>query len=138
MNLLLDTVTFLWWVTDSPDLSARATDLIGDSSRRVFLSPVSVWEIVVKHTLGRLPLPEDPASFIPRLRADSGFEELPLGEEAVLQLLRLPALHLHRGGRDRLRGDQFFLENKFYSVREWLKPARWTSPVWSDTHLDAR
>jgi PIN domain nuclease of toxin-antitoxin system len=93
MNLLLDTVTFLWWVTDSPDLSARATDLIGDSSRRVFLSPVSVWEIVVKHTLGRLPLPEDPASFVPRLRADSGFEELPLGEEAVLQLLRLPALH---------------------------------------------
>lgn len=93
MNVLLDTVAFLWWVTDDRQLSPEAIGLIGDSSRRVFLSPVSVWEIVVKHGLGRLPLPEDPAILVPRLRADHGFEELPLTEGAVLQLGRLPVLH---------------------------------------------
>ncbi len=93
MNLLLDTVAFLWWVTDDPALSAQAAAPIRDPSRRVFLSPVPVWEIVVKHALGKLPLPEDPASLVPRLRADHGFEELPLTEGAVLQLQRLPALH---------------------------------------------
>ena len=93
MNLLLDTVAFLWWVTDDPSLSARALDLIRDPSLRVYLSPVSVWEIALKHSLGKLPLPEDPASLVPRLRAQAGFEELPLTEGAVLQLLRLPALH---------------------------------------------
>jgi PIN domain nuclease of toxin-antitoxin system len=93
MNLLLDTAPFLWWVTDDPALSDRAADLIRDPSREVFLSPVSVWEIVVKHSLGKLPLPEDPASLIPRLRTESGFEELPLTEGAVFQLQRLPSLH---------------------------------------------
>ncbi len=93
MNLLLDTVAFLWWVTDDPALSAQAAALIRDPSRRVFLSPVSVWEIVVKHALGKLPLPEEPATLVPRLRSDHGFEELPLTEAAVLQLNRLPALH---------------------------------------------
>jgi len=93
MNVLLDTVTFLWWVTDDPALSPEAAELIRDPTRRVFLSPVSAWEIVVKNALGRLPLPEDPASLIPRLRKDHGFEELPLTEGAVLQLGRLPTLH---------------------------------------------
>jgi len=93
MNVLLDTVVFLWWVTDDRALSAEAAALIRDSSRRVFLSPVSVWEIVVKHALGKLPLPEDPATLVPQLRKAHGFEELPLTEASVLQLQRLPALH---------------------------------------------
>lgn len=93
MNLLLDTATFLWWVTDDPALSQRAEELIRDPSRRVFLSPVSIWEIVLKHTLGRLPLPEDPTALLPGIRAEHGIEELPLTEGAVLQLTRLPALH---------------------------------------------
>ena len=93
MNILLDTVTFLWWVTDDDGLSVGASDFIKDPTRRVFLSPVSTWEIVVKHAMGKLPLPEDPVSLIPRLRRDHGFEELPLSEGAVLQLPRLPSLH---------------------------------------------
>ena len=93
MNVLVDTVAFLWWVTGDPALSPQAEDLIRDHSRRVFLSPVSVWEIVVKYALGKLPLPEDPSTLIPRLRTDHGFQELPLTEGAVLQLRRLPGLH---------------------------------------------
>ncbi len=93
MNVLLDTVTFLWWVTDDDELSAGASDFIRDPTRRVFLSPVSTWEIVVKHAMGKLPLPGDPMSLIPKLRTDHGFEELPLTEGAVLQLPRLPSLH---------------------------------------------
>jgi PIN domain nuclease of toxin-antitoxin system len=93
VNVLLDTVSFLWWVTDDPALSTAAADLIRDPSREVFLSPVSVWEIVVKHALGKLPLPEAPDSLVPRLRTDHGIKELPLTEGAVLQLPRLPPLH---------------------------------------------
>ena len=83
----------VWWVTDDPSLSDDAAGLIRDPSRRVFLSPVSVWEIVVKNALGKLPLPEDPRSLIPRLRGESGFQELTLTEKAVLQLPRLLDLH---------------------------------------------
>ena len=93
MNLLLDTVTFLWWVTGDSRVTERAFALVRDPSRHVYLSQVSVWEIAVKHALGKLPLPEDPVGLIPRLRADHGFEELPLKEGAVLPLLRLPLPH---------------------------------------------
>ena len=93
MKLLLDTCTFLWIVTADDHLSTRARDLVVDGSNEVFLSAVSTWEVAVKHTLGRLPLPEPPERYIPRLRQDHGIDSLPLEEETTLYLGRLPVLH---------------------------------------------
>lgn len=93
MRVLLDTCTFLWVLTDAPELSERAREVFQDPANEVFLSSVSVWEIVVKYALGRLPLPEPPERFVPLMRAAHEIEPLPLEEEAVLQLHRLPKLH---------------------------------------------
>ncbi len=38
MRALLDTHTFLWWITDRPQLSARVGEIIGDGSNELFLS----------------------------------------------------------------------------------------------------
>ena len=93
MRILLDTSTFLWIITDSPGLSPRAQELFVDPANEVYLSSVSSWEIAVKHSLGRLPLPEPPERFVPAQRKDHGIEPLPLDEEAALHLVRLPLLH---------------------------------------------
>lgn len=93
MRLLLDTCTFLWIITDSPDLSPGARELFADQGNEVFLSVASTWEIVVKHRLGRLPLPEQPRLFLPRQRRQHGIHSLPIEEDAVLQLSRLPDYH---------------------------------------------
>lgn len=93
MRLLLDTCTFLWIIVDSPELSARSRALFLDPSNEVYLSAVSVWEIAVKHALGRLPLPETPRRFVPAQRERHGIESLALHEEAVLQLPQLPEYH---------------------------------------------
>ncbi len=93
MKILLDTCTFLWIITDAADLSTTARQLFADPGNEVFLSSVSTWEIAVKHALGRLPLPEPPASFIPFERKRHAIESLPLGEQATLHLAKLPALH---------------------------------------------
>ena len=93
MRILLDTCTFLWVASGSPELSARACETFETADNEVYLSPVSAWEIAVKHALGRLPLPEPPDSYVPRLRIDHGIEVLPLDEESALHLARLPALH---------------------------------------------
>ena len=58
MRLLLDTCTFLWILAESPQLSSEALDLFTAPENEVYLSSVSTWEIAVKHSLGRLPLPE--------------------------------------------------------------------------------
>ena len=93
MRLLLDTCTFLWAVFSPELLSAKAKALFTDPGNEVFLSVVSSWEIAVKHSLGRLPLPEPPAQFVPRQREAHGIDSLPLDEEAALHVSRLPRLH---------------------------------------------
>ena len=60
MNILLDTCSFLWIVSDSPELSLTARRLFEDPANDVYLSVASAWEIIVKHNLGKLPLPELP------------------------------------------------------------------------------
>jgi PIN domain nuclease of toxin-antitoxin system len=93
LKLLLDTCTFLWAIEGGGELSPTAREVLVDPAHDVFLSAVSVWEITIKHGLGRLPLPEPPERYIPAQRTTRGITALPLDEDAVLQLPRLPALH---------------------------------------------
>jgi PIN domain nuclease of toxin-antitoxin system len=93
MKILLDTCTFLWVITNAPQLSNPARELFADPANKVYLSAVSTWEIAIKHALGRLPLPEPPGRFIPEQRQQHGVEALPLEEEATLYLGRLPKHH---------------------------------------------
>lgn len=92
MNLLLDTCTFLRIVRDS-QLSATARTLFSEPSHTIYLSAVSVWEIAVKHRLGRLPLAEPPHQYIPNERTKHDITALDLTESAVLELRRLPQHH---------------------------------------------
>lgn len=93
MKLLLDTCTFLWVLLDAPQLSDDARRLFRDPGNEVLLSSVSAWEIAVKYTLGRLPLPEPPERYVPRQRDAHGIASLPLDEDAALHVARLPNLH---------------------------------------------
>ena len=59
MRLLLDTHLLLWWLEGNPSLSAQARKMIGDPENTVFVSAVSLWEIWLKQSLGKLRLPAD-------------------------------------------------------------------------------
>lgn len=93
MKLLIDTSTFLWFITADKQLSEAAAAAIRSPENDVWLSAVSFWEILVKHRLGRLPLPESPSSYIPKQRKRHGLSSLPLREKAMTHLPKLPALH---------------------------------------------
>ena len=93
MRILLDTCTFLWLITDAPELSDLAREVFVNPGNEVFLSVVSTWEIAIKHAIGRLPLPEAVEKFIPAQREGHGVSSLALEEEAALHLARLPEMH---------------------------------------------
>lgn len=93
MNLLLDTVAFLWILEDSKEIGADVRSILENAENRTFLSAASAWEIAVKHRLGKLPLPEPPEELVPRQRELRGIEPLAIAEEAVLRLKQLPDLH---------------------------------------------
>ena len=93
MKLLLDTHIFLWYITGDPRLPAIVLPLIRDPDNEIYLSPVSVWEIIVKHQLGKLPMPQPPATYAPQQRQRHQIKSLPLDENSVTNLGQLPALH---------------------------------------------
>ena len=82
MRLPLDTHIFLWYISIDPRLPATFQSAIREPSNDVYLSAVSIWEAVVKHGLGKLPLPAPPADYLPRQREAHGIAALPTDEEA--------------------------------------------------------
>ena len=86
MRILLDTHLLLWWLDASPSLSAQASETIRDPENTVFVSAVSLWEIWLKQSLGKLRLPVD---FTERLAAEP-FESLPLTASHTRPVSLLP------------------------------------------------
>ena len=93
MRCLLDTCTFLWIVAGAKELSPAAKEIFTNPANEILLSAVSVWEISVKHALGKLPMPSAIERFILDQRERHGIAALPLNERAVLHLHKLPLLH---------------------------------------------
>ena len=100
MKILLDTCAFLWLTTDAPELSDKAKILFQNTSNAVYLSSVSVWEIIVKHQMGKLPLPSAADDFIKQQCEKHFVKYLSLDEKAVFNLSRLP--NHHRDPFDRM------------------------------------
>ena len=92
MKCLLDTCTFLWIIAGATELSPAAKELFANPANEVLLSVVSVWELSVKHALGKLPLPSAIERFVVEQRKRHGIAALLLHEQAVLHLHKLPAL----------------------------------------------
>ena len=93
MRLLLDTHVFLWYITGDANLSDSHKNAIQDPANEVYLSVASVWEAVIKHQIGKLSLPADPATFIPQQRDAHSIAPLPIAETAMPHLAALPMLH---------------------------------------------
>ena len=93
MKLLLDTHTFLWWITDDPQISAKALELMGDSQNDLYWSAASTWEVAIKYALGRLPLPDAPTIFLPAELGKNRIESLPIVDTHAFQAGLLPRHH---------------------------------------------
>jgi PIN domain nuclease of toxin-antitoxin system len=93
MRILLDTHIFLWFISGDSQLSTNVRDAICDPDNEVYLSAISVWEAIVKYQLGKLPLPEEPETYLPKQRNLHQIANLDLDESSVIQLAKLPLLH---------------------------------------------
>lgn len=94
MRLLLDTHVALWALANHPNLSDLARTLIGDSENEIFVSVAAVWEIAIKHAMGRAPNPI-PMSGKEALDAfrDAGYQIIDVAPAHVVALEGLPPLH---------------------------------------------
>lgn len=92
MRLLLDTQIFLWLQTE-PERLGPHLPAIEDPANERLLSAASSWEIAIKHGLGRLVLPEPPASYVPKRVAALRAVPLAVEHAHALAVSTLPPLH---------------------------------------------
>ena len=100
MKLLLDTHIFLWFISGDLRLPILFRNEIQDPNNAVFLSVASLWEIIIKYKIGKLPLPQSPEIYIPRERQRHQIKSLAINESSFKHLVSLP--NLHRDPFDRL------------------------------------
>lgn len=89
MRVLLDTYILLWWLGEPARISEKTHKRIAAPQNTVYVSAVSLWEIRLKQSLGKLQLPKD---FEKRLNEET-FEALPLQNSHSAALLSLPWYH---------------------------------------------
>jgi PIN domain nuclease of toxin-antitoxin system len=92
MTGLLDTHTFIWWDSDPAKLSAPVLAFLQDPANKILLSVASVWEMVIKHQLGKLSL-RLPLQVIVSHQQGQGIQLLPIMFEHVLAVETLPLVH---------------------------------------------
>ncbi len=98
MRLLLDTHLLLWWQADDPRLPADLPTLV-DEADVVYASQVSLWEVVIKASLGKLEL--DVPLFTNNL-GKQGFKWLAINNAHILAIADLPVFSDHKDPFDRL------------------------------------
>lgn len=80
-SMLLDTHIFLWWLFDDERLPKKIKAFIQDINNPVYVSAASVWEIVTKFRLGKLPKADAVAVNVPVWIDKAGFQSLNIKPE---------------------------------------------------------
>ena len=131
MRFLIDTHAFLWYMAGNRKITAKAIDLIDDSTNNDrLLSAAALWEIAIKYSKGRLELKEPFESLIPRLIQQNSLSilDITIKHTAAVATLPYPASG-HKDPFDRLMIAQCQVEqipivscdDKFdaYNIQRW-------------------
>ena len=92
MKLLLDTHLLLWAAGQPDRLSPEARKFIDNPANEILFSAASLWEVVIKRTMGRNDFKVD-ARVLRRGLLDNGYSELPVVSNHVVAIDSLPPIH---------------------------------------------
>ena len=93
MKFLLDTHCWLWLQTERRRFDQGLLETLADPASERYLSAASAWEIAIKYAVGKLPLPEPPAIYVPERMRLSRFEGLAITPAHALAVAVLPQHH---------------------------------------------
>lgn len=93
MRVLLDTHTFLWFITGDDRLPAKVRKIIDDPSCEKFVSLASCWEIAIKFARGRLELDITLEQLLNTAIEGNGLVLLDIERRHLLQITALASVH---------------------------------------------
>lgn len=89
MKYLLDTHILIWWAENNRKLKPEYKEIIADGDNMIFVSVVSVWEVIIKTKLKKIRL----KTSIDKIISRYGFQVLDIKLEHVLELNKLKDYH---------------------------------------------
>jgi PIN domain nuclease of toxin-antitoxin system len=89
MKIIIDTHVFLWALSEPEKISDAKRSALEDLSNTIYVSAVSIAEIMIKASVRKLQIDFDPVD----LAKESGFRLLDFSAEAALLLKDMPFHH---------------------------------------------
>lgn len=89
MNIIIDTHIFLWALSEPHRMGDKKRSMLEDPSNTIYVSAVSIAELMIKVSLGKLKIDFDPLA----LAEETGFALLSFSAEAALLLKDMPFHH---------------------------------------------
>jgi PIN domain nuclease of toxin-antitoxin system len=93
MKILLDTCALIWLDAQDPRLGAAAKQAMNIPANSLFVSITSIWEISIKVSLGKMPLPRPLRAIIQDYVSQGFFQVAPIREAHAFRVQTLPLLH---------------------------------------------
>ena len=93
MRLLLDTHVFMWWDSDQSRLPGHVFAACKSSANSLHLSLASVWEMQIKHQLGKLPIGQPLGELLRDHQTRNALRLEPVTLPDILALSTLPPHH---------------------------------------------
>jgi len=104
-SYLLDTHIYIWWRMGSGQLTheqSKALDYADSTGEAVALSAISIWEIAMLASRGRLEINQIPTHvLLKQIQSDPGVEILPLDADVCAESVNLPT-GFHRDPADQI------------------------------------
>ncbi len=111
MTLLIDSHILLWAAIDDPRLRGEARKAYVDPENLLVVSVATLWELGIKHSLGKLPLPVPARDFFAREIATRGYRVLDVQRAHAERAAELPYPDPgHRDPFDRMLVSQALVE----------------------------
>jgi PIN domain nuclease of toxin-antitoxin system len=89
MNIIIDTHVFLWALSEPGKLDDAKRAALEDLANTIYVSAVTIAEIMIKSSIGKLEINFDPVE----MAKESGFALLDFSSDAALLLKDLPFHH---------------------------------------------
>ncbi|MBO4640217.1 MAG: type II toxin-antitoxin system VapC family toxin [Treponema sp.] len=111
MEYLIDTHILLWTIMDSYKLSKKAQQVLEDERNTIFVSPISFWEIAIKHQNKKLDLGKVNILHIPHIAKEYDFTILNPEPYDYLTIGQIPQKENHHDPFDRMLIQQAIRNN---------------------------
>lgn len=117
MNVLIDTHILLWALADTKKLGRKEKEIILSEDTTVYVSAISLWEISLKYSIGKLKIASLPLQSIIQAIEQSGYNIITLTAAEAIGFYQLPKT-AHTDPFDRMLVWQAICNQYYFMTRD--------------------